>query len=441
MSEPLLPPSQSNDLPRIRERSQLEYLLGNPPTWMMRYGITAMAGILILLLLLAWLIRYPDIVETKTILTTSPPPIRVLAFTGGRISELLVSDKTLVSRDQILAVFENPAHWQDVLRLESWLAGQTELPSGELPDSLRLGALQAEYSNFSQHWKDLQFFLTHQGTAERIGYLREQIHHLLAIQKNMTAQQAIQAEELALTKRDYQRQKSLWQSQIISELEFEKVESAYLQQQRAFEAANAATLQNRMQIKQMESQIGELSLRRDEDGQIKTLSLAEDIHRLRSAITAWKQNYLVTAPIEGRVSFAKIWSAQQPITAGEEVVAIVPEPTMGTGRSKIVGKATLPAAKAGKVEEGQRAIIRLDGYPPQEFGTLEAEVRNIALLPQDEDYSFDLVIRADSLLTSFGKTLTLRQEMPGQARIVTHERRVLERIFDRLSELLKNPAN
>lgn len=441
MSEPLLSPNQLNDLPRIQERQQLEYLLGNPPAWMMRYGITVMAGILILFLLLAWLIRYPDSVETKTVLTTSPPPIRVLAFTSGRISELLVSDKTLVSRDQILAVFENPAHWKDVLRLETWLAGQTDFPNGELPDSLRLGALQAQYSNFSQHWKDLKFFLSHQGTAERIGYLREQIHHLQAIQKNMAAQQAIQTKELALTEQDYRRQQSLWQSQVISKLEFEKVESVYLQQQRVFEAANAATLQNRMQIKQMESQIGELSLRQEEDGQAKTLSLAEDVHRLRSAIAAWKQNYLVTAPIEGRVSLAKVWSAQQPIAAGEEVVAIVPEMVTGLGRSKIVGKAILPASAAGKVLEGQLAIIRLEGYPPQEFGTLEAEVRNIALLPQDGNYTFDLVIKADSLVTSFGKILTLRQEMPGQVRILTQERRVLERVFDRLSELLKNPVN
>lgn len=84
-----------------------------------------------------------------------------------------------------------------------------------------------------------------------------------------------------------------------------------------------------------------------------------------------------------------------------------------------------------------RAIIRLDGLPAQEFGTLEARVAQIALLPQKEEYLVDLEFPAD-LQTSYGKTIAFRQEMSGQLRIITEDRRVLERLFDQLRNLLHN---
>ena len=437
MPEIVPPTLQSNEFPQLNEHQQLEYLLGNPPSWMMRFGITVFALVFVFLLALSWFIHYPDVVDAKAVITTSPPPIRIMAPSGGRIAVLLVSNNAFVHQRQVLAVLDNTADWHDVLQLETWLASQPDLPIGQLPDSLQLGALQPEFSTFSQHWKDLQFFLRHHGAEERIGYLKSQMVHLLALHSNLLAQQHIQEQEFALIERDYHRQQSLLNDRVIAQKELEQSETVYLQHKRTLETTKASILQHAMQAKQLESQIGELTLSKGEQAQDKTLSLAEDRHRLLSAIAAWKQTFLITAPIDGQVSFTKIWSVQQHIGAGEEVMAVVPGASAVSVRQVVVGKASLSAAAAAKVKEGHRALIRIEGYPAQEFGALEAVVANLSLMPNEETYQFDLLFEQDSLVSTYGKTPSLRQEIPAQVRIITEDRRVMERIFDRLGSLLQ----
>ena len=425
---------------RLNDREQIQYLLGNPPSWMMRYGISAIAGVFALLLSLSYFIHYPDTIEGKVSLTTTHPPIRVLSKSAGRVVELLVKDKQLVAQGQVLAVLENTADWRDVLRLESWLQlREAVLPAP--PSGLHLGELQDAYSTVNQHWKDLDYFSMHNGAAERIVNLRQQIAQLQAINANFDKQKSILDEEFALAGMERQRQKQLHSTRVISDKDYEKTEADYLQKKRQVESSDAATLQNQMQIKQLESQIDELALVKSDRQYDKELTLAEDRQRLTSAVAAWKQQYIISASIQGKVSFSKVWSEQQSIAAGEEILAIVPagndpERTSG-GQTPILGRAVLPVANSGMLRTGQRAIIRLDGYPARQFGTLETSVGNISLLPQNEGYSLDLYL-PDSLQTSYGKIIPFRQEMSGQVRIITENRRVFDRIFDQLRNLLQN---
>ena len=100
----------------LNERAELNYFLGNPPSWMLRNGIIMVALFLGLLLGLSYLIKYPDVVACRVVLTTENPPIRVFAQATGRISELCIKENDPVEVGQILAVFENTADWHDVNR-------------------------------------------------------------------------------------------------------------------------------------------------------------------------------------------------------------------------------------------------------------------------------------------------------------------------------------
>lgn len=61
----------------------------------------------------------------------------------------------------------------------------------------------------------------------------------------------------------------------------------------------------------------------------------------------------------------------------------------------------------------------------------------ISLLPEKEDYLLEITF-SQLLTTSYGKNIDFRQEMQGQARIITESRSVLHRIFERWHDLLKN---
>ena len=208
----------------LNDREQIQYLLGNPPSCMMRYGISMMAGCFVLLLGLSYFIRYPDVLEAKITLTTANPPIRVMASRGGRMIELLTKDHQQATKGQVLAVLENTAEWKDVLRLEAWLEQYSDAQTELLPD-LHLGTLQAAYSSFSQHWKDYRYFSTNHHTAERIVALEKEIVHIEKMSGSLLRQNNLLKEEFILNTKERNRQKQLHEQKVISDKEFEKSEA------------------------------------------------------------------------------------------------------------------------------------------------------------------------------------------------------------------------
>ena len=102
----------------LNEREEIRQMIGQPPSWLLNYGITAVACVVIILLALSYFIKYPDIVTCKVTLTTENPPIRNLSKTSGRVSDILIKNNDTVNAGQILAVMENTADWRDVLTLE-----------------------------------------------------------------------------------------------------------------------------------------------------------------------------------------------------------------------------------------------------------------------------------------------------------------------------------
>ena len=427
-----------NDI-HLSEREETLYLLGNPPSWMTQYGIIVVAIFFSILLTLSYLIEYPDIVTCRVVLTTENPPIRIMAQSSNRISAFFVHENQSVTEGSLLAVLENTADWQDVLRLETLLK---KYESGSdmniaLPNGLKMGSLQAVYSTLMQNAKDYDYFIHKNGVATKITHLQNQIEGLRAMNQNLVKQKDIQTKEFALAERDFNRQKQLHTEGVISDMDFEKAETQLLQQRRQIETTEATFINNDMQIRQIESQISDLSQAKSDNDNTKQVTLGEDIHRTLSAIAEWKKTYLLIAPISGKATLSKVWATKQTINAGEEVLTIVPT----EGASKIFCQATMPIANSGKVKTGLFATIRLDNFPFQEFGVLEGTVQNIAAVPQKGKESDNYLLRIavnDSLRTTYHKYLPFQQEMVGSANITTESRRLIARFFDRLNDLLKN---
>ena len=192
-------------------------------------------------------------------------------------------------------------------------------------------------------------------------------------------------------------------------------------------------ISNKIQVEQLQSQIIDLKQSQIEEKNIKELSIQENIQSLKSQINLWKQAYQITTPISGKVSLSNIWSPNQYVRQGEEVMTIVP--TSGAGN--IIVKAKLPTEKSGKVKVGQRVNIKLNGFPYQEFGILKAAVKQISLVPEGSVYNIDLVL-TNSLMTTYNKEIIFQQEMKGTADIITEDKRILQRVFDRIWNLIKN---
>lgn len=154
---------------------------------------------------------------------------------------------------------------------------------------------------------------------------------------------------------------------------------------------------------------------------IHETELNNAVAQLMTALGEWEKDCLPTAPVQGKVAFMQLWKRGQYVNAGETMFVIVPE-----GKSEFVGKALLPMQGSGKVRTGQRAIIRLTGFPEQEYGGLEGEVVSISPVPNEEG-NYILEINLAELPSVLPPTLKV---MNGTAEIIIREQSLLKRIFN-----------
>lgn len=110
---------------KVELRSEeVQELMGKIPIWILRWGITVLLGIVVVLLLGSYIFKYPDIVEAEITVSTQNPPSYVLAKATGRLLDLYVNNGAEVRQGQLLALIDNTAKIEDMLllreRMEYW---------------------------------------------------------------------------------------------------------------------------------------------------------------------------------------------------------------------------------------------------------------------------------------------------------------------------------
>jgi multidrug resistance efflux pump len=244
-------------------------------------------------------------------------------------------------------------------------------------------------------------------------------------------QSNLSKEELKLAAKQFSRDSGLFEKNVIPPSEFETAERDFIQKKYAYESSKTSIVNSEIQISQLEQTILDLKLQKQEQENNLQIQLKSAYDVLKSEIEAWELLYLFKSPIEGVVSFSKIWSKNQNITAGEVALTVVPE-----GSGKIIGKLQLPIVGSGKVKPDQLVNIKFNSFPYMEYGTVQGKIASIALVPQEEFYLVTVDI-PQNLVTNYGKELPFSQQMNGTAEIITENISILERLFNPLRAIFK----
>lgn len=416
---------------KIELRSEeFQDVLGVVPPWILRWGITVIALIVFILLAGSALFKYPDIISSSLTLTGTTPPAAVVAKSSGKLAELFVDDNRNVKEGEYLAVIENPAATKDVLLLKKYLSEislEDDTLPVLLPKNLQLGNLQAEYSSFYltlfeySEYKRLRYYSTKAHILhERIGQYEIQM-------KNLLRQQAVVGEQLSIYKQKYERDSSLNKKGILSNEELENTRSQYLQQVLSYENITSSVDNSRIQIGQMKESLFETNYQDVEKENALMSKLRTQITQLQAGIQTWELNYVLSSPLNGTITFTNYWVVNQNLAAGENVFHIIP-----TDNVRLLGKASLPISRSGKVEVGQSVNIRFENFPDNEYGMVRGKVQNISLVPVRGTESIGYTVEIelpDGLKTTYNKELPYLPEMTGRADIVTKDISLLERFF------------
>lgn len=306
----------------LRSEEVQEVMNRVPPT-ILRYGIGILATIVMVLLIGSALFSYPETVQVEVTLSPRNPPAYIKCTIGGKLESLYVTNGQQMKKGDVLAVMENSAHTEDILRLRECLTDWQA--KGARPERLetiffhrlpRLGSVQGAYASCLLAWNN------------------------------------------------------------------------YLQHAHA--------------------------------NRIHETELTNAVAQLMTALGEWETSCLPTAPVDGRVAFMQLWKAGQYVNTGETMFVVVP-----VGESEFVGKALLPMMGSGKVKTGQRAVIRLTGFPEQTYGRMEGSVASISPVPDEEGNYVVEILLTDKM----DRQPPAIKVMDGTAEIIVREQCLLERLF------------
>ena len=406
-------------------------VLSAVPAWIIRWGITVTASVVLMLLIGSAVFKYPDVISSTVTLTGTTPVSAVVAKTSGKLQELYVENNQQVEANTLLAVIENPAKTNDILRLKELLR-QTEnsldtialVPSQQL----QLGSLQSLYSSFYLSMSEYKQFKELAYHLKKIDLVKERIVRNEVYYRNMLKQKDLSEVQAKIAHQQYARDSLLGVKGLISKEAVEESYSRYLQFSLSAENMDRSLENLQIQLAQMNESLYDTEYQYLDQKNTLETQLRSLVNQLRAEIDAWEISYALITPIDGEITLTQYWTNNQNVTAGNIVFNIVP-----TNQGEIIGKAMLPTERSGKVRKGQRVNIRFSNYPDKEFGLVKGIVENISLIPivdgqNAKSYMVDIEL-PNGLRTSYNKELPFLPEMEGQADIITEDMSLLERFL------------
>ncbi|GAL61422.1 HlyD family secretion protein [Algibacter lectus] len=416
---------------------EVQEILSKVPHWMIRWGNVLFLVLIILLLFLSWLVKYPDIIASEALITTKIPPQKEYAKITGKLEAILIKDNQEVSGGQRLAILENTANYKDVFKLKSIIDTITlnrqyfKFPIDSLP-LLFLGNIESQYALFENSYIQYQLNKELKPYSNEAVANRYSISELNRRLRSLQSQKEINKTELDFKKKDLQRHVLLFDKGIISAQDFENKQLEAAQAERNYKNFESSISQIREGISNAKQTSKGTEINRVKEEMVLLKNVIQSFNQLKKAIRDWEYQYVLQSNINGKVSFLNFWNSNQTVNQGDLVFTIIP-----SGNSSFIAKLKAPGQNSGKIKIGQKVNLKIENYPDTEFGVLNGVVKNISIVPDVNGlYVIDVEL-PKVLVTSYGKTIDFKQEMRGSAEIITEDLRLIERFFYQFKEALR----
>ncbi len=404
--------------------------------------ISAVAiGLVLLLFLFGWLIKYPSVLSGQIVINTRQAPVKFVTSTSGNI--ILLKDKSgdFVKRGDYIAFIKNEANLKDVRLLDSILQ-KTEIYKINFkdhrylfPENLSLGEINNKYFKYLN---SLYQYLDY--TIQQPYEVQKEINQKLL---------GLQTKKFDQLKNDYLNQKikyktsqslfkkdsTLFTKDITSKADIERSIIAKANSELDYNAIDKEISNTSYLINEARNKAQIIAIEKATKERELVINLYNSYYDVLDAIKKWERNYVFVAPISGKIDFLNFIKNNDYIQSGQELFKIIPN------NNQIIGQVNLPENGSGKVKIGQGVIIKLNNYPYNEYGSVKGKVKRISLVTNQQtlsdnqnkvnSYLVDIDL-PHGLKTNYGVELNFHAEAKGTAEIITEDRRLIERFFDNL---------
>lgn len=301
------------------------------------------------------------------------------------------------------------------------------LLNNNLPAFAGLGELQTQYQQLQNQLEITRQTLASGYYQRKKSTLEKDLQYLATLKNNTAQQKQLQQQDQELQQKEYDAYETLAKERVIAPLELNQYKSKLITKEQTLEQLNAQITNSDITSLGKQKEILDLHKQVTDQQQLFRSSLLE----LKSGIEKWIQQYVLVAPEDGKLLFVSSIQENEWIGNGQNMFYIQPPQT------KFYVEMMAGQKGVGKLKTGQKVMIKVEGYPSNEFGYLSATINYISSIPSRKD---SFLLKAElptGLQTNYGKTVFFRNGLVAEAEIITDSRKLFDRLAGQLKEIWK----
>jgi HlyD family secretion protein len=227
---------------------EINEVISYKPHWIVRKGNAVFLLIVLFLLSITWLIKYPDIINASARIVAVNPPKLISSRSEGKLLKLFTRNEQRVSKGQHLAVIENTSDYDEVMKLQVWIdeiISATRSNSYEVlntnfsPSFYNLGELQTDYQAFQNELLEAKQTLSNGFYEKKRNGLLKDLEYQNALKANTYQQQKLLEEDQQLQKKEYDAYEKLEKEKVIAPLELNQYKSKLISKNQSLKQINA----------------------------------------------------------------------------------------------------------------------------------------------------------------------------------------------------------
>jgi multidrug resistance efflux pump len=416
-----------------KRSKDVQEILGTPPGWLLRYGTLLFFVIIVILIWLTYWIQYPDVVENEIIISFNDPPTKLISPKTGYIDLIYTVHNQRVKKGQLLVSYKTDAYYKDVLMIHEKLSKIKTLDINKLAalvvdENIRVGELQNDLLQFLEMQKQYIKLASNDGTDRNKKDLQKQILALengIQYSVNLKENTAIQIENLQI---QLKNEEAMVKMDKLSQSELNKTRDKYVALFSNLNATEAEIKDKHFKINNLKSEMITNKLGEEKGRELAILKVKDSFILLKSNITKWVFTNLIISPSNGvlQITNSSLKSGQF-VNKDEQMVIVIPAQS-----KKMKGIMNVPFTKSGNIEKNQKVLVSLKSFPSAKYGVLKGRVVSIsrvAIEVNNELVSPVIIYFQDGLVTSNGYKISKDQELSGTGRIITEDKRFIQRLF------------
>jgi multidrug resistance efflux pump len=193
-------------------------------------------------------------------------------------------------------------------------------------------------------------------------------------------------------------------------------------------ATEAEIKDKQFSISNLKSDLVYLNVSNEKGREVALSEMNAAFVQFKSNVSQWISLNLIISPSEGTVQVTnKFLKSGQYVNKDEPLLIIIPPQS-----NKMKGIMNVPFNESGSIKRNQVVLVKLNSYPSAKYGIIKGKVASsssIALEDNEKLVSPVTVFFENGLVTTTGYKVSTKKELSGKARIITQNKRFIQRLF------------